>query len=97
MNVHTIRQLRQRDDIDIVGGFIRPWLHRRRLHQARVAFAIAVDSRVHPVAHGNGGTSVWEAGINVTLVLGGCGAGGERQKKEAQSEGGLHVDDGNDN
>ena len=68
VNVDTIRNICQGDDIDVVGWVLVSWLHSWCLHQTREALAIAVDSRIDPVTDWNSWSSVWVGGVNRPLL-----------------------------
>ncbi|KAL1848360.1 hypothetical protein VTK73DRAFT_10134 [Phialemonium thermophilum] len=88
VDVDAVRQVRQRDDIDVVGRVLGRRLHGGRLHQAREAPAVAVDGRVDPVADGHVGSRVRVGGVD-----GGCGTGRTQQRREkgtGRDESGHH-------
>ena len=49
VDIHTIRNVGQRNDVDIVGNSTVGRRNSRRFNQAREAFAIAIDRLIYPV------------------------------------------------
>lgn len=81
VDVDTRGQIRQRDHVDVVRGVLGLGRHRGRLHEAWVTFAVAIDGRVNPIAHGHVGAGVRVDRVHRTLG-GGCGDHGrERQQR----------------
>lgn len=68
VNVDTLRDIRERNDVDIVGGLLGGRLDSRLLDKTREAFAVTLGGRVHPVADRNSRTSVWETSVDITSI-----------------------------
>lgn len=88
VDVHSIRDVREGDDVDVVGGSLAEGSHCRRLDEARETFAIAVDSLIDPVTNWDGGPSV-----GVSRVDDGRGVSGEpcTESTDEESGSGLHL------
>lgn len=88
MDVDALGDIRQGDDIDVVGGVGGRGSDGGRLDEAREAFAVAIDVGIDPVADGDGGARVGEG-----LVDGGRGVGneGEAQGHGGRGNSGLHL------
>jgi hypothetical protein len=61
VNIDALWEVRQGDDIDIVGGIARRGLDGGGFDETRKAFAITIDSRIDPIADRHRGTCVWIA------------------------------------
>ena len=89
MDIDAARDIRQGDDIDVVCGVRRRGLHGGGFDEAREALAVAVGSRVDPVADGDGGPGVGEGLVDVGFGVG-VGREEERGEREGGGGGGLH-------
>lgn len=89
VDVDASGQIRRLNDVDVVGWVLAGWGDSRRLYQAREAFAIAVDGRVNPIAHGDGRAGVWVGGVNCRGCL---DTDGQKAVQKHGSCVGLHLD-----
>ena len=75
------------------GRWVLTRLDGRLLYKTDEALAVAIDSSVNPIANGNRGTGVWEAGVNITFLDRRCvaleGKDGSTQKRGCGSS--LHL------
>ena len=79
MDVDALWKVRQRDDIDIIGGVGPCRFNRRGFNETWEALAIAVDGGIDPIANGDS-----RAGIRICFVdHGRCGhADGRKRAKQ---------------
>lgn len=76
VNEHTIGDVSQRNDIDVVGRVLVSRLHSGSLDQTSETLAIAIDRVIDPIANGDSGSLVGEALVHSSAVNRRTGIGG---------------------
>lgn len=89
VDVDTVRQVGERDDVHVVGWVLLGRLDGRLLDQAREPLAIAIDGWINPVAYGYS----WSF-VRIGLVDRWGGEGGCRRERGEQQRGGGSLHDG---